>query len=80
MTHEEALIAWVRARNPDIGGEAVTETTPLVEQRLLTSLQLAEFLLFLEERRGRAIDVTQLEPGAFADVRTIVRRFLGDAR
>lgn len=78
MNHVDALMQWVIERNPERVTDGVTDTTPLIAERLLTSLQIAELLLFIERRRGCAIDVRALQPGSFADVRTIVATFLSD--
>lgn len=54
---------------------AVEDHTPLLEQKVITSLQLAELMLYLEELRGRPIDVEELRPGAFRSVDAIWESF-----
>lgn len=72
----EALRAWVRARARHDEGGPLDDTTPLLAQRYLTSLQVPELLLYLEFLRGAPIDVEDLRPGHLRDVDTIARRFL----
>lgn len=70
-----ALRSWVLARNPQLDPAEFTDHTPLVSGRLVTSLQVVELLLFIEELRTAAVDPRSLVPGAFADVDTITRAF-----
>jgi hypothetical protein len=62
------------ARNLD--DETLTDTTPLFEARHLTSLNVPELLMTLEELRGSALDLATLKPGDLQDLRTIYERFL----
>ena len=71
----EALHSWVLSKAKDLDSSALTDKTPLFEQRLLRSLHLPELLLFLERLRGEPIDVDDLRPGDFRDIDTLVLRF-----
>lgn len=51
------------------------DDTPILEQRILTSLHVLELVLFLEQVTGLPIDVQRLRPGVFRDVDTICRSF-----
>ncbi|BFU44882.1 hypothetical protein [Krasilnikovia sp. MM14-A1004] len=66
---------WVAARNPDLDPAALTDRTPLISTRLVTSLHVVELLLLIEELRAAPVDPRSLAPGAFADIDTIVRSF-----
>ncbi len=81
MTASERLHAWVVAHaSVPVRPQDVDERTPLLARGLLTSLQIVELILFLEELSGRPVDVARLRPGAFRDLATIRRAFLGLAR
>ena len=69
-----ALRAWIAARSRTLEPE-LTDTTPILERRLITSLQIMDLILYVEHLSGRAIDVRQLRPGAFRDVESIYARF-----
>lgn len=71
-----ALRAWVRDRSP---GAEFDDRTPLIATRLLTSLQITDLLLFVEEARGAPLDPASLRPGVFRDIDTIYATFLADA-
>jgi hypothetical protein len=70
-----ALRAWIVRASGKVRDDELTDTTPIVERRILSSLQVPELLLYVETLRGALIDVQQLRPGALADVDTIYRVF-----
>lgn len=74
-----ALRDWVLRRNPGLDPAALSDRTPLIEARYLTSLQVAELLLFLERLRGEPVDVGSLRPGVFRDIDSICAAFLPEA-
>ncbi|HVE99465.1 MAG TPA: hypothetical protein VNA12_09830 [Mycobacteriales bacterium] len=82
MTESEvraALRGWVRDRSPDAVTE-VTDDTPLISSRIITSLQVTDLLLLIEELRNAPIDPAALRPGVFRDIDTIYATFFaGDA-
>ena len=78
--HRAALRAWVAARNDGLSPHDLADDTPLIEARYLTSLQVAELLLFLEERSGQPLDIARLRPGVFRDIDTICSTFLDGVR
>ncbi|HEX6737312.1 MAG TPA: hypothetical protein VF310_03460 [Vicinamibacteria bacterium] len=53
----------------------VADDTPILERRLVTSLQLLDLILRIEELSGRAVDAGRLKPGVFRDVNAIVAHF-----
>lgn len=72
----EALRAWVREHSPSALDAEFDDRTPLIASRLLTSLQITDLLLFLEELRGVPLDPASLRPGVFRDIETIHDTFL----
>jgi hypothetical protein len=71
----EALRSWVLSKARNLDSSALTDKTPLFEERQLRSLHLPELLLLLERLRGEPIDVDDLRPGDFRDIDTLVLRF-----
>ena len=72
----EALRRWVLERNPDLDDAELAVDTPLIERRYLTSLQVPDLLLFIEELRGAPVDPTHLKPGVFRSLDSIHQTFL----
>ncbi|MDQ3308411.1 MAG: hypothetical protein M3499_08670 [Actinomycetota bacterium] len=80
MTETEIRVAlreWVREQ---AGDEAplIDDATPLIASRLITSLQVMDLLLLLEELRQEPIDPTALRPGAFRDIDAIYATFFAE--
>ena len=75
-TRKERLRAWILEHGRRIEPSELTDETPLLEQRILTSLQLADLLLFLEELRDAPVDVERMTGAAFRDLGSMVKAFL----
>jgi len=74
----EALRQWVKDRVPEHTVVALDDKTPLIGSRLITSLQVTDLLLFIEELRSESIDPSSLRPGVFADIDAIYASFFAD--
>lgn len=73
-----ALRAWVQVRAGD-DAPVVDDTTPLIGSRLITSLQVMDLLLFVEELREEPLDPAALRPGAFRDIDALYETFFSGA-
>jgi len=78
LTRKERLRAWILEHGRRIDASELTDDTPLLERRILTSLQLADLLLFLEELRDRPVDIESLTGSSFRDLGSMVKAFLPD--
>ncbi|MFQ5930811.1 MAG: hypothetical protein ACE5MM_00235 [Nitrospiraceae bacterium] len=70
-----ALREWVLKTSTKITPDELTEETPIIEQGIISSLQVIDLILFLEQLSGRSIDVAQLKPGAFRNIDVIYRNY-----
>ncbi len=79
MNTEQTLRArlrdWVVAKSGKIRSEQLDDHTPILEQRIITSLQVMDLILFLEQLSGRAIEVEMLQAGALRSIDTLYRTF-----
>ena len=64
------------AVKPQLDLAALGDDTPLLESRVISSFDLLELILHLEQARGAPITREHLRPGSFRDVSTIARVFL----
>jgi acyl carrier protein len=79
MTAESAratVRACLAAVKPKLDLAAFGDDTPLLDSRVLSSFELLDLILHLEQARGAPITREHLEPGSFRDVNTIARVFL----
>ncbi len=73
---KSALRRWILDRDTAIRSQDLADDTPILKERILTSLQIMDLILFLEELGERAIKPDSLHPGAFDTVDTIYETFL----
>jgi acyl carrier protein len=57
-----ALRDWLARANPAASTARVNPDTDIIESGIIDSLQVVEFILFLEELTGRAILAEDLDP------------------
>lgn len=72
----EQVRSCLAAIKPGLDIDAVGNDTPLLEERVITSFDVLDLLLHLEQASGRTIERGQLVPGSFRDIETIARVFI----
>ncbi|MBZ0232238.1 MAG: acyl carrier protein [Deltaproteobacteria bacterium] len=78
-TAKDRLRAWILEHGRRVDGVELTDDTPLLEKRILSSLQIADLLLFLEELRGAPVELEGLTGASFRDLGAMSRAFLAEA-
>lgn len=72
----QSLTEWIVQHNENVDVQLDSQTSnTLIQQRLLTSLQIAELLLYIESLRGTPVDPQSLRAGAFQNIDSIVATF-----
>lgn len=76
MTSQEltTIRSWVLTRHPE--ATDLDLDTDLIENRLIDSLEFAEFLFVLEDVCGKAIDLHEVDLDTFRTLRSIESSFL----
>jgi hypothetical protein len=74
------LRAWLLQRRPTLSPDALDADTDIVQTRILASLQLVEFLLYVERLCGRTVLVEGLDPRELRTLSTIHTRYWGAPR
>ena len=72
----ESVRGCLSSIKPDLNADAIAVDTPLLEERIITSFDVLDLLMHLENVSGRPIRREQLQPGSFRDIATIARVFL----
>ncbi len=72
----DALRQWLAEKNGAIAQDQLSDDFPIMEQRVITSLQVMDLLLFIEELRGQSLDVRDIHPGVFRSIETICQAFI----
>jgi acyl carrier protein len=76
----QALREWVIAKNGKLHGDQLDDKTPIIEHRIITSLQVIDLIVFLEKLTGRSIAVHELKAGVFQNINAIFDNFFRDSR
>ena len=71
----QALRDWVLNMNGKIDPTELDDETAIIEQRIISSLQIVDLIMFIEHLSGRSIDVSQLKPGVFRNISVIHHKF-----
>ena len=76
MDARARLIDWIRVHGVD--AETVDAATPFLAEGHLNSIQLTDFILFVEEVSGRPLLLDHLKPDNFANVDAVCAAFFGE--
>jgi hypothetical protein len=71
----ERMLWWLQRTNPLLAGMPIDAQTDIIDSRILESLQVVEFILFLEAESGRTILAEDLNPDDLRTLDSIYRRF-----
>lgn len=74
-----ALRDWIVRTSGKVPASEIADDTPILERRIVKSLDILDLILFLEELRGSPIDVGNLKPGVFRSIDAIWTNFFGAA-
>jgi acyl carrier protein len=74
--YKEEILKWVLKVSTKVKPEELTVTTPLIETRIISSMQVMELILFLERLKGSRLNMKNMKPGAFNNIETIYNAFL----
>jgi acyl carrier protein len=69
------LREWVVRQNGKVSPDQIADDTPLLERRIITSLQILDLILFIERLRGVSISVQLIKPGSFLSIDAIMTHF-----
>jgi len=74
----DCLRDWIAKKDGRIAAAEIAEETPIVERRLLSSLQVVNLMLYIEQLRGAPIDPEALKPRAFRSLAAIYQQFFAE--
>jgi acyl carrier protein len=70
-TIRKNLKRWILEHSKAQVSADLTDDTPILEQGILSSLDIVEFVLYIESLRGEEVDTDAIEPEAFTSVDTL---------
>ena len=75
---KDELRQWFSQHNQNIVAEDITDDTELIKDRIITSIQVMELMLFIEEKSNQVIDLEKIKKGSFASVNNICSNFFSE--
>lgn len=72
----KALREWILGKVPSVDPTTITDQTLIIEGGLITSVDVLELFLLIEELGDIEIDATELEPDMLESIDKICQSFL----
>jgi acyl carrier protein len=69
------LRSWIAKHTKATGKSAFTDDTHILEEGILSSLDIVEFVLYIESLRGEDVDTDDIEPQVFTSINTLYTAF-----
>lgn len=66
---------WIAKHSKAQGKANFSDDTKILEEGILSSLDIVEFVLFIESLRGEDIDTDDIEPAVFTSINTLYTAF-----
>ncbi len=79
-TIREELRAWILDRSGAGDDRLSQDDMPILDEGLLSSLDVVEFILFIESLREEEVEIDDIEPEVFSNINTLVEAFFPDAQ
>ena len=71
----EALRNWIAKTNGKIQPDELNDDTPIIEQRIISSLQVMDLIFLIEKLSNKSIEVESLKVGVFRNINAIYDNF-----
>ncbi len=71
----DSLRNWIIKTNGKIQPEQLDDETPIIERRIISSLQVMDLILFIEKLTDKSIEIDSLKVGVFQSINTIYDNF-----
>jgi len=76
---KQDLKAWIAKRSKHCDIDSIMDDTLILEKRIITSVQIMDLILYLENLTSKAVNIEQVQPGVFSSIDTIYTAFFADA-
>jgi acyl carrier protein len=73
------LRGWILKHAKTPPAAAFSDATLILEEGILSSLDIVEFVLYIESLRGDDIDVDDIDPQVFTSINTLYAAFFADS-
>lgn len=78
-SNRDALRSWIAEHSRRTLSTPLGDDTPLIEHGILTSVQVMDVILLIERLRKFPVDISELKPGSFRDLNSIMSTFFPES-
>jgi acyl carrier protein len=75
MEIKEQIRTWIAGKNTKVSLDEIQLDTPILEKKIISSLQVMDLILYLESLKKGAISLDNMKPCSFTDINTIYKSF-----
>lgn len=76
----DGLKGWILDRAGATPDALASDQQAILDDGLLSSLDIVEFILFIEDLREEEVDIEAIEPEVFNNIDSLVEAFFPDAK
>ena len=76
---KQALREWIAKKNRNCDIASILDDTPILENRIITSVQIMDLILYLENLTNNPVNIEQVQPGVFCCIDSIYSAFFAEA-
>jgi len=75
---KQVLREWVAKKSKDCVIDSIKDDTLILEKRIITSVQIMDLILYLENLTGLPVNIDQVQPGVFSSIDSIYTAFFAE--
>ena len=72
---KDSLRSWIARKNGKIQTDSLSDDTPIIDQRIITSMEVLDLILYIESLGAPSFDVSKLGASSFKSIQTIYAAF-----
>ena len=76
---KQVLKEWIAKKSKNCDINSITGDTQILDKRIITSVQIMDLILYLENLTNKPVNIDQVQPGVFSSIDSIYTAFFVEA-
>jgi acyl carrier protein len=76
---KQILREWIAQKSKGCDIASILDDTLILEKRIITSVQIMDLILYLENLTSNPVNIDQVQPGVFSCINSIYTAFFAEA-
>lgn len=68
---KDQLRSWIARKNGRVPSDSIADSTPIIEQRIITSMEVLDLIMYIESLGALGFDVSKLTAKSFKSIDAI---------